>query len=329
MATYNFYEPQRAGVSRFASLDMVGYLPAQNAVFKRGDFLQMITTGAATVPNPNGSISASIGPTSTSPVNLVSTSTSVVTGPVTVTATTSSGAPAITYYCYLTYTGAASIEGQPGAEFIINCNAGIKPRITVTNVGSPASTTGTGVYVGLYSGQEVQQAVTAFASNTDFSYPLADNIGVNRSVTNPSTGIVGLASQSSLASYFQGTGGSYAVNEAGQFGSTMNTAPLSPGEEQLFYVDKLDFGYQFEISLSNPFFPPLILGATTAGLKLDSASGIWVLDTGGGNKICTIRSLAQGVTAQPFGQPVPVTAINPGDIGVRVIAYVSTATALA
>lgn len=325
MATYNFYEPQRAGIASLPSPIELGYYAAQGATFKRGDFLQLITTGTITNANPNGSISTSVGPTSVQ-VNLISTSTSVVTGPVTISAATSAGAPAITYYVFLTYQGAANIEGVPGQEFIINCNAGLVPTITVTNVGSPANSTGTGVYVGLFPGGEVQQAVTAFASTTTLTYPLANNIGVNRSVTNPSTNIVGFALNSSLALMFTGTGGSFNVNEAGQFGSTMNLAPLTPTEQLLNYVDKLQGFYCFEISLKQPWFPSL--QGTTFGLTLDAATGIWVADTSAGNKICTILQPASGVNVQPFGQPVPVVGGNPGDIGLRVIGYVSTASAL-
>jgi hypothetical protein len=326
VAAYTYYEPQRAGVANFPSPVEIGYFQAQNAAFKRGDFLQLITTNSATTPNPNGSISTAIGPTTTA-INLISTSTSVTVGAVTISGVASTGAPAATYYTYFTYTGAASIESLPGLEFIINCAPGIVPRAVVTSSGSPANSTGTAWYGGVIPGYEVQQvAATAFGSNMTFTYPLTNNIGVNRSITNPNTNIVGLALNSSLALFFQGTGGSFMVNEAGQFGATNSLYPLTPTESLLNYVDKLQNGYLFEISLKQGWYQAL--QGTTAGLTLDATTGIWILDTSVSHAICTIVNVAQSVTAQPFGQPVPATGINPGDTGSRVIAYVSTASAL-
>jgi len=326
VATYNFYEPQRVGSSNMLSPWEIGYAAAQNAQFKRGDLLQLIATGTVTLPNPNGSISTSVGPSPAGPFNLVTSSTSLVSGPVTIAASTSAGAPAQTYYCFLTYQGAANIEGVPGQEFIINCNAGLVPTITVTNVGAPASTTGNGVYVGLLPGYECQQAVTAFASTTTLAYPLTNYQGVNVSVTNPNSNLVGVAVNGSDRLYFSSGGGSFAQGGNSQFGSTMNFAPLSPGEELLNYVDKFQNGQLFEFSLKQALYPQLF--PSTAGFTLDSSTGIWVVDTGASHKIATIIGPAQGVVVQPYGQPVPVTG-STGDIGARVIVYVSTASALA
>jgi hypothetical protein len=321
VAANGYVSPEWASNPSNLSPTIVGYNYAQAAAWRSGDFLQIINTGTITAPNPNGSISTSVGPTVPS-VQLVSSSTSVVTGPVTIAASTSAGTAAQTYYVYLTYQGAANIEGVPGAEFIINAASGIVPTITVTNVGSPTNSTGTGVYVGTYPGGEVQQAVTTFASTTTLASPLTNNTGINRSVTNPSTLIVGLAINNSTQQFFSGTGGAFTVGDQSLFGATNSLSPLNPTESLLGYVISAASGTLFEISLKQAWYPSLV-GSAKAGLTLDTTSGFFIADTSASNKVLNILRLA---TSVPVATPgIPVTG-QVGDTGARVIVSFASGT---
>jgi len=174
------------------------YLKAQNAAFKAGDFLKLVTTGSIVNPNPNGSIATAAGPIMPN----------VAGSPVTITAKATSGAVAQTYYIILTYVGAGSIESLASTEYVFSCAAGTTPRINVSSAGSPANSTGVATYIGLLPQTEAQQsASTNFGSNADTPATLSNYQGVNQCATNDNANIVGIALHGSDAVWATGVGG--------------------------------------------------------------------------------------------------------------------------
>src|SRR5580692_7902843 len=111
--------PRVFGTPGINSPTPANYQKAQNAAFKAGDFLALVTTGTIVNPNPNGAFSAAAGPIMPN----------VAGSPVTITNVAASGAAAQTYYIILTYVGAAAIESQPSAEYLFSSPAGFAPRV--------------------------------------------------------------------------------------------------------------------------------------------------------------------------------------------------------
>lgn len=223
-------------------------------------------------------------------VSITSSSFSQVIGNVTITATTSTGAAAASYYTFFTYGGAASIEGLPGPEFIINCAAGLKPIVNVASTGSPTNSTQFVTYVGTYPGGEVQQnSGTNFGSPFTFVVPLTNNIGVTRASTNPGSNIVGLAIQDSAALYASGVGGSFTAGGPGNvLGTWANPAPLGVGDATRPLIVRPQNNQIYTLSLKQAFYPSLI--GTTAGLALDTTTGYWIVDTGGATRFSRSRA---------------------------------------
>lgn len=278
--------------------------PAPGAAWRRGDFLQQITTGSITTPAPTGSMSTTAGPLAAN---------------VTLSTTTTSGAPAATYYIIVTYT-ATSNESLLSQEFIVNCLVGTTPTISVASSGAPAAATDFAAYVSLYSGgealQQASKTTTALGATYTVAYPLTNSIGANRSVTNPSGSIWGLAQSNSNDVFFSGIGGSSTVNDASLFGASLGP-PLVPAEVQQLYVIALG-GQPVQINLSQAYAWTYSLVGTTVGLTLDTTSGFFYADPAAGNKVATITGNVSGVL---MGANYPG---GPGDFGARVIIQMTT-----
>jgi hypothetical protein len=270
--------PRVFGTPGIDSPTLANYQKAQNAAFKAGDFLALVTTGTIVNPNPNGSIAAAPGPIMPN----------VVGSPVTITNVTASGAVATTYYIILTYTGAAAIESLPSVEYLFSSPAGFAPRVVVTNVGAPVGATGTGLYVGLVPGSEAQQiAATAFAANGNVPYPLTNYQGVNQATTNQAANIVGLALHGSDAVWATGVGGSSTAGaNRNLLGVTANPPPIGGPENFGVNVVKLLANQPLVLSLVQPYYNNI----TAVGLLLDTVSGKFVADSSQSNKIFTIST---------------------------------------
>jgi len=270
--------PRVFGVPGVDSPTIANYQKAQNAAFKAGDFLALVTTGTIVNPNPNGSIAAAAGPVIPS----------VIGSPVTVSQVVTAGAVAQTYYYILTYIGAAAIESLPGVEFLVSSAAGHTPRINVSNIGAPVGATGVAVYVGLMPGSEAQQSASvAFGVNFDLPATLTNYQGVNQATTNQAANIVGLALHGSDAVWATGVGGSSTAGaNRNLLGVTANPPPIGGPENFGVNVVKLLASQPLVMSLVQPYYNNI----TAVGLLLDTVSGKFVLDSSQSNKIFTISS---------------------------------------
>jgi len=317
--TYAYFEPFPAAIGGQTGTFNLwpSYVQIQNAAFKRGDFLSLNTTGTATSPSGGkGNIGSTVaGPSVGAPVQLNSTASTVTANGVTVVGVAAAGAPALTYYCELTWGTSGSVgtnESATGTEFIINCAPGIVPKVyaanpSITNVG------GLAVYLGLYPSTELLQGTTAgFGSGNAITatYPLTNAQGVNKIATNVATNVVGLAVNSSLALFYVGAGGSYLGNESASFGVTNAQAPMTPNETFGSVVIRPQ-NTIFEISLVQPYYSTL--QGTTAGLTVDPTTGFCVADNSQSNKILNIVGLSQGAQIGATAQGGAY-----GDIGARV-----------
>lgn len=308
--------PRLVGQAGVDSPTVRSYNLAQNAAFREGDVVGLVTTGTINLPSPQGSMAAVVGPTLGINANLSSAASTVTVGNVAITAT-STGAPgfAVSYYVILTYT-ATTNESLPGQEFIINAAPGVLPIVNVTTTGGNAAATNYGVYVGVYSGGEARQqaALTTTAINTPLTFPnpLTNNIGLNRVATNANAGIIGLAMHDSAALYVGGVGGSFSAGgPANLLGTWGSPPPLMPGDPQQALVGYTGIygGAPIEICLLQPFYESLV--GTAAGITLNAASGYFVADNSQSNKILTI-------TDKVLGSPTDVGATNNGDTFSRV-----------
>jgi len=303
VATLAFVEPNYVGNAGFTSPIVQTYVPAQLAAFRRGDLLQLITTGTiqappATTSGGTGALAGVAGPTASA---------------VTFSTTASAGAAAQTYFYVFTYANSAgTTESAPSQEFIYSVPAGYKPTVTVSATGAPSGATNYQVYTSVLPQQEVLQntytAPTALGTAYTVTVPLANNIGVNRGSTNMNTNIAGMAINSSAAVYYSGPGGSFSVNEQSPLGATNSYPPLEPAEIFMIPVIKLSYGTTLEMSLRQPLYQP-VFGNATAGLYLDPITGFWVADTSQSNKVLNILQASPGV---------PSIQGNVGDIGARV-----------
>lgn len=299
--------PRLFGVPGIDSPTIAGYLKAQNAAFKQGDFLQLVTTGTIVNPNPNGSLALLAGPVMPN----------VNGSPVTITNVATSGAVAQTYYIILTYVGAAAIESLPSTEFLFSSPAGFTPRINVTAAGSPATSTGTAAYVGLLPGTEAQQnASTNFTVNLTLPATLANYQGVNQATTNQAANIVGLAPHGSAAVWGLGVGGSSLAGGNGNvLGVTANPPPIGDPINFGVLVAKLLNQQPIVMSLVQPYYQNI----TSAGLLLDTVSGKFVLDTTQSNKIFTILSALDMIDTSNSSGGVNIPGV--GVAGRQVLGY--------
>ncbi len=236
-------------------------------------------------PNPTGALATAAGPSlgaAPVPFQLVTSSTSITQGVVTVTAT-ATGAPAIpfTYYCVVTYT-ATGTESLVSVPFVINAPAGLLPIVSVSATGEPTGATNfalyAGVYYGAYALQQATRTTTATGATFTLAYPLTNSNGVNQAPSNVTTNIVGIALGDSGSVYALGIGGSAAAGGYNQtLGIWANPPALgSSPEVQYGYVASL-VGATFEISLKQAWYPNLI--GASIGITLDAASGWHIADT--------------------------------------------------
>lgn len=291
------------------------------STWKRGDILRVVTTGSAANPYV-GASGTTFNPAAGTPTlgpalaagqgafNIISSSTSIVSGAVTVAATASASAPALTYFCIVTYTFTAN-ESLGSQEFIINCPAGLVPTVSVSATGAPASTTNFALYVSLLPGYEILQQATKTTTATGAAFtipfPLTNDVGLQQAATNASTAFFGMAIDDQNAQFFSGVGGSGQVGNQSLFGATMTQAPLTATEAMLNYVYKLQ-GLQLEMSLVQAWNP--ILAGTTAGLTLDPTTGFYVADTSQGNKVMTIGGPVIGPAAFQGGLGITGTRVS-------------------
>jgi hypothetical protein len=321
MATYSFLEPAVAGtVGQTGSFNLNPYwTPAQVPAWKRGDFLQLITTGALYYPSGGiSTLATTAGPTTLQPININAAAASVTANGITVVGVTTANAPAQAYYIVLTWSGSTtqstgqSVESLSGAEFVVNCVAGVTPKFYAANPNN--TSVSLIVYASTYPQSEVFQGNAAgFGSGNSvtLNYPLTNSVGVNQSVTNPSANVAGLAVHSSNAFYFSGSGGSFAANERSLFGATDAVPPNHPAETYQAQVIN-PANTLFVLSLKQAYNNSM-QGQQTAGLTLDANSGYFVADTTASHAILTIQGLLSGA------QIGPTATGGPGDIGTRVL----------
>jgi hypothetical protein len=229
---------------------------------------------------------------------------------VTITPTAVTNAPGGTYYIVVTYA-ATGAESGPSQEFVANVLPGFMPQVNVVAAGAPAAATSYNYYVGLFPQTEVKQngAIVTLGTATTVPNPLTNTAGINQAVTNQAI-IYGLAVNSSLATYYSGTGGSFAVNEHSLFGATTSQPPMNPAEVYMGYVIKLFPYLPVEISLINTVAWSQMLVGTQVGLTLDAATGWFVADPTQSNKVATIVQSSDG-DFRTLGQA--------GDYGKRVL----------
>lgn len=306
MATIAYQPPRLVGTTNIREPKPFVVLPTQNAAWRAGDILVQSVTGAIVLPPSvgSGALASAAGPLASA---------------ITLGTTAATGAPATTYYGVVTYTG-TSAESVASAPFIINCQAGQVPNITVASAGAPTGATGFSSYLGLYPGQYFRQnAAVALGSAAAAAYPLTNFQGANRGATNLSANILGLAQTSSDATFFAGIGGAISAGQnSSQLGSTNTVQPLVPSDAYQLYVTGLGYGQLIELNLNqNTALSQGLLG-TTAGLTLDSSSGIWTVDPTQSNKIFTISEFRQGALIGPTGSG------SYGDLGARVVGFLNS-----
>lgn len=303
MATIQYQPPKLVGSAGIKEPKPFTILPTQNAAWRAGDIVVQSTTGTVVLPPAvgSGALASAAGPA----VSAITLGTTAV-----------SGAPALTYYGVATYTG-SSAESVVSAPFIINCLPGTVPNITVASAGAPAGATGFSVYLGLYPGQYIRQnTAVALGSAGASTYPLTNFQGANRGATNLSANILGLAQTAVDATFFSGLGGSFTAGQnSSQLGATNTVQPLVPSDAYLLYVTGLGYGQYVELNLNQNTALSQGLIGSTAGLTLDSSSGIWTVDPTQSNKIFTIIEFRQGVLIGPTGSG------SFGDLGARVVGY--------
>lgn len=318
MALLSYFEPQWVGSSIYNAPSEVGYVKAQNAVWRQGSILVQ-SSAAVTVPSGGlSTLAAAAGPVSNSgtfttagQTIVTSTVTSTGTNVVTLTAITLAGAQAASYWAELTFT-AAGAESQTGPEFVVNCGPGIGFSVNVSTAGAPTGTTNYALYVGIVSQNEVLQQATKTTTATGATFsitaPLAFNKGILQAATNANSNIVGIAINTSDQYFVSGPGGATTVNNQSLFGATVSLPPTQPQELYLGYVAKLQNAY-IEMSLINTqAWSPALIGSTF-GLTVD-ASGFYVANPGG-TACGVIIGGADGVpsivgTAGDFGKRIVV-----------------------
>lgn len=319
MASLTYFEPQRAG-SPLLSPDVGAQLPAQGATWLRGNFLIAQSTiggHAIVVPKPIGSMANVPGPVGFN-ITLLSHFTTQTVGNVTIAGHNSSGAPAATYYIFMTYDAAGPSESLAGPEFVVNCVAGIVPGVTVASTGAPSAATGTHIYAGIFSGSETQQdfPATNLGSEAVLTSPLLTNYGLAQAPSNTTANIVGMAQNYNNSNYFSGTGGSVGVGLDSLFGATMDIPALTPQEVNLGYYDRLQF-QQVEVNLVQPYYPAL--NGQPVGITLDPTTGFHVADTTA-TTCATLLRKADGAQITSQGGITGLQSLgNVGDSGARVI----------
>jgi len=273
--------------------------------FRRGDILLLTTTGTIVTPSGGASSGGTSLATMAGPAlaagqgtfSIISSATSITSGAVTVTASTSASAPAQTFYCIVTYTNTSgSNESLSSQEFIIWCPAGLLPSVNVASSGAPSGAATFALYVGLYPGYEALQQASKYTTSLGSAFqipnPLTNSQGLARAATNASANIVGMAVDDSNALFFDGVGGAGSIGNQSLFGATMTQQPLTANEAFLNLVYKLQ-SQTIEMNLVQQW-SPMLAGGAVAGIPLDSTTGFFVADTSQSNKILNILGFVNG-----------------------------------
>jgi hypothetical protein len=304
VAVLTYYPPSLVGKGGIQFFNMASGFEAQNAAFRRGDFLVNSTTGSITSPSPTGSLATTV-PTQlpvVTPNNASSTNNSVQT-----------------LYAYHTYYGSGT-ESLPSAEFTIVNNVGYAAAVSVASSGAPSAATGWNLYVGLVPGGEWQQLTNqSFGPNVAIPYPLTNSVGWNRGATNLSTNLVGIAVDDFDVQFHSGPAASF--KNTSPFGADVSGPPMGFYEQYQTKVYTLGGGQRFEISLVQAWYPGLLY--STCGLQYNTAAGCFVADTSQSNKILTIVDKVQGAYNPTYASEGTV-----GDTGARVVCAVTTSSAL-
>jgi len=304
LAALQYTNPGLVATPGIQAFRVMSVLKAQNAVFRRGDFLQNVTTGSIVFPSPQGSMAT------TTPTAAVTTGT-----------TTSSGAPAQFYYYYYTYTGSSN-ESLPSAEGTIYVPAGYEGTITVPSAGAPAAATGWSLYVGLVQGNEWQQVTgTGLGSAATIPYPLTNSIGANRAANDAHTNILGLAVDD-YDVYYAPNQGSPGTSNRSPFGIDVTAPPSGFLEQYQAKVWLLSAGQRFEMSVLQPY-PVAQFG--TFGLLYESTGGAnaFVADNTQTDKPLTYVGKVQGPT-----NPTYDSVGTNGDTGWRGIFTIASTAVL-
>lgn len=291
--------PQWAMEAGYASVDTIQVTPDENAFWREGDILTTGTTGTIASPNPNGALSALPGP-------------AVGTSLVTLGITPSANKPAQDYYGILTFIGAANIESQASAPFIISCPFGYLPTISVSATGAPAAATDFGVYLGTIPGQYFRQSIaTALGGTYTGTNPLTNHTGVVRAGAGISAGIIGMADCNSDRFYAGYPGGSQQTSARSLFGASQAMSPGWDNNAFQLPVTKLAIGYVV-MNLLQPWYDSLQNSA--AGLNIDTGNtfvaggtNFFIVD----NTQTACLTIVKRMYQNGYG--------NIGDIGARVL----------
>lgn len=241
---------------------------ANFAIWPGSMLLKQVTTGTITPPNPNGSLSAFAGPIVISESN----QTSVLT----VTFTTSAGAPAQTYWPAFSYSGAGSIESQISPASPVFAPAGQVPVFSISASGAPAGATGFNTYCGLFPRQWYQQhAATTLGSTYTIVYPLTNFLGVGPVAAGDSANIVGFASDPSDQIF--DTLGNAAPNRRSPYGPTLSTSPLQSLNSVYPVEDANPNVGIWELNLIQALIDPP--NGIAVGINIDATTGLPVWDT--------------------------------------------------
>jgi hypothetical protein len=315
--------PRVVGTGGIDTGNIRAYSLIQGAAFREGDFVRLEQVGSTITPAATGTLANYVGPTVTAQVNFATTGSSAVTsGPVTVFPNGLSGAPAQTYYVVLSYCDSTdSNESNPGAEFLVNCSAGVGFGVVITSAGAPSGSGYFNMYVSTTSGSEQYVPYPANAEPYSaplngstpslISYPLINSQGLNRADDGTGTvvanNITGLVIHDSQSLWAYGVGGSYTAGGISQLlGAWMpppNLGPIDPS--QALVVSALN-NQVFEINFAGTWNNSLI--GSTSGLQLAS-NGYFVAQPYSDNSILTIVSKTTGAPSDVGG---------PGDVNARV-----------
>jgi hypothetical protein len=277
--------------------------PVPGALWRTGDFLAQTTTGTITYPTPVGAMIATAGPslgTSQVPFAMVTSSSSVTQGVVTVTASSSAGVKAATYWCQVAYangtTVGATSQSLPSAGFLINCADGLLPVISVSATGQPGSSGSFLAFFSTIPGTYWFQGGAATGSTVTGASPLTNSIGINKGTASMNSNIAGMADCDSDAGFFSGVGGNPGVGKRNIFGPTLNAPPGWTADVYQLPVVKCQQGF-FLINLVQQWNGQLY---TSVGLNIDSTTGYFVADT--------TQTACATIQDKPFGPGL-------GDVG--------------
>jgi hypothetical protein len=284
--------------------DIRSYYAQSTTTWLQGAILKLVTTGSITTPAPTGSMSTTAGPAlaaSQGVFNILTSSTSITSGAVTIHGITTASAPARTYYVVVTYT-ATSNESLPSAEFIVSCPAGLTFSVNVASSGAPAAATNFACYASDLPGFECLQQATKTTTALGSAFTVATsgsfvNVqGIAPCVAGDSANIVGMAVNASDQRYFSGSAG--AVGYRSLLGSAISLPPLGPGIPELaqHYVLKLQTADIIQSLVQSWSYS---LENAAVGINIDANSLQYTADTTQ-TQTGNIIQKAGGVTTGPL-----------------------------